>query len=256
VNIQPIDPLGLTIAAGFITLIALLSRLLKLGLVKTLLVAAARTYVQLMILGYVLVFIFAWDHPLITGVVFGVMMFFSAHTIGCRLKNLQVPVTRPILIAVFGGGCLVTLLVTLVVLRLEPFYQARYWLPIGGMVLGNSMNGIALSVERLFADLKQRRAQVNAMIALGADTQEAGAESLRAALRAGLIPTINNMAAVGVVSIPGMMTGQILAGADPQQAARYQIVVMVMIAASTALGAITAVVLCSRRAFSDDGALL
>ena len=243
-----IDLLGLVLAAGFVAAVAALSRALDLGLGRTLLVAATRTYVQLILLGYVLVAVFTRDQPLLTGAVFGLMIFFSAHTISSRLKEMPAPVFWPVLAAVSAGGLGVTLLVVAVVVRVEPFWQARYWLPIGGMVLGNSMNGIALAVERLFADLEGRREQAKALLSLGASRVETLAPSIRICLRAGLMPTINNMAAVGLVSIPGMMTGQVLAGADPGDAARYQIVVMFMIAGATATGAGLAVALVSRRA--------
>ena len=243
-----IDLLGLVLAAGFVFGVAALSRALDLGLGRTLLVAATRTYAQLILLGYVLVVLFTRDHPALTGAVFGVMILFSAHTITSRLRELRTPVFGPVLLAVGGGGLLITFLVLAVVVRVEPFWQARYWLPIGGMVLGNSMNGIAVAVERLFADLEGRKEQVRTLLSLGATRAEAVHASVRASLRAGLIPTINNMAAVGVVSIPGMMTGQVLAGADPTEAARYQIVVMFMIAGATACGAGAAVALLVRRA--------
>ncbi len=243
-----IDLLGLVLAGGFVAAVAALSRALGLGLGRSLLIAASRTYLQLILLGYVLVAVFARDQPLITGAVFGLMILFSAHTIHLRLRELPAPVFLPVLAAVSAGGLVVTLLVVAAVLRVEPFWQARYWLPIGGMVLGNSMNGIALAVDRLFADLDRRRDQVKTLLSLGASRAETLAPSIRICLRAGLMPTINNMAAVGVVSIPGMMTGQVLAGADPAAAARYQIVVMFMIAAATAAGAGLAVALLARRA--------
>lgn len=243
-----IDLLGLVLAAGFVAAVAALSRALGLGLGRALLIAATRTYVQLILLGYVLVYVFTRDQPLLTGGIFGLMIAFSAHTIAGRLRELPAPIFRPVLAAVAGGGIVVTFLVLAVVIRVEPFWQARYWLPIGGMVLGNSLNGIALAVERLFADLAARRDEVRTLLSLGATPGEALHASVRTSLRAGMIPSINNMAAVGVVSIPGMMTGQVLAGADPAGAARYQIVVMFMIAAATAAGAGLAVALTARRA--------
>ncbi len=130
-NIQAIDLTGLIWAAGFVALIAALSWLLRLGLVRTLLIAATRTYVQLMLLGYALVFIFAWDHPLATGVIFGLMMLFSTHTILSRLKEVEASIFIPIFFAVFAGGFAITLAVTAVIIRIEPFWQARYWLPLG-----------------------------------------------------------------------------------------------------------------------------
>ena len=153
-------------------------------------------------------------------------------------------------------GFAVTFAVTGLVVQVEPWYEARYVIPIAGMVLGNSMNGIALTLERVFADLQAREAEVLSLTALGATPWEAARDSIRAAVRAGLIPTINSMAAVGIVFIPGMMTGQVLAGVDPVDAAGYQIVVMLMVSAATALGSILTVLLSYRKRFSAEGVYL
>jgi putative ABC transport system permease protein len=124
------------------------------------------------------------------------------------------------------------------------------------MVLGNSMTGIALSIERVYSDLDAREDELLALVALGATPWEAAHGSIRDALRAGLIPTINSMAAAGIVFIPGMMSGQILAGADPVTATGYQIVVMLMVAAATAMGSVIALLLTYRRRFTPDGVFL
>ena len=153
-------------------------------------------------------------------------------------------------------GVTVTFAVTGLVIGAEPWYSPRYVIPIAGMVLGNSMTGIALSLERVFADLDARSDEVRAMTALGASPWEAAHPSIRTALRAGLIPTINSMAAAGIVFIPGMMTGQILAGADPLEATKYQIVVMLMVSAAEIVGAVLAVLMSYRRRFSPDGVFL
>jgi putative ABC transport system permease protein len=153
-------------------------------------------------------------------------------------------------------GITVTFAVTGLVVGAEPWYSPRYVIPIAGMVLGNSMTGIALSLERVFADLDARAGEIRAMTALGASPWEAAHPSVRAALRAGLIPAINAMAAAGIVFIPGMMTGQILAGADPLEATKYQIVVMLMVAAAEIVGAALAVLMSYRRRFSPDGVFL
>ena len=146
--------------------------------------------------------------------------------------------------------------VTGLIVQVEPWYEPRYVIPLAGMVLGNSMTGIALALERVFADLDRRSDELLALTALGATPWEAAHQSVRDALRAGLIPTINSMAAAGIVFIPGMMAGQILAGADPLTATGYQIVVMLMVAAATAIGSVTAVLLTYRRRFTPSGAFL
>lgn len=251
----PVTLSGMVLALGFVALLLGVSRFLGLGLGRTILVAAGRAYLQLTILGLVLVWVFSWDHPAITGAIFGLQVAFAVQAVRDRLRHVPVPVGRPVFLAVAGGGLLVTLLTTAVVLQVQPFWRARFWIPIAGMVLGHAMNGIAVAVERLFADLQGRRGEVLAFLSLGATPAEAMRPAARAAVRAGMIPVLNNLATVGVVAIRGMMTGQLLAGADPQQAARYQLVVLLMVAAASALGSTVAVLGCGRQAFDGEGAL-
>ncbi|KAA3611698.1 MAG: iron export ABC transporter permease subunit FetB [Planctomycetota bacterium] len=252
-NTVAIEPIGLLLALGFLVAVLALSKALRLGLEKAFLIAALRCYVQLSLLGLVLVYLFAWDYPWLTGMVFGFMIFVSSWTIRGRLREIPVATFKPVLFAVAVSGILITFLVTAVVIQVDPFWKARYWLPLGGMVLGNSMNGIALSVERLFAEIRHRRSENLTWQALGAGPWECLRPSVQTAMRAGLIPAVNNMAVVGVVSIPGMMTGQVLAGAPAAQAARYQVVVMLMIAAASATGSLLAVLSCARLTIDEDG---
>ena len=124
------------------------------------------------------------------------------------------------------------------------------------MVIGNSMNAIAIALERLLGELRKRRQVIEMMLCLGADYKEASQEMYRDAMRAGMIPSINSMMAAGVVFIPGMMTGQILAGAEPLVAIRYQIVVMIMLVGSTAIGSLVVVSLVRRLCFGSAHQLL
>jgi putative ABC transport system permease protein len=124
------------------------------------------------------------------------------------------------------------------------------------MIIGNSMNALAISLERLFSDLRVKKDAVEMMLTLGADFREASQDIMRDAIRAGMIPSINSLMGVGLVFLPGMMTGQILAGADPLTAIRYQIVVMLMLVASNCLGSIVVVLLTRKRCFGKGQELL
>ena len=123
----------------------------------------------------------------------------------------------------------------------KPGYDPRYAIPLLGMILGNCMTGVGLGLTTLTTSLVNRRASVEAQLMLGATREVAAAPVMREALRSALMPTINSMAATGVVSLPGMMTGQILGGVPPAEAVKYQILVMFLIAGGTGLGAVTAV---------------
>lgn len=246
----------LALATVFVLLVAGLSLRLSLGLEKDLLIATARTYVQLIALGYILLWVFRIDTWWLVLAIIALMTFFAAATIVRRSPDAPQGILGSSFFSMFVTGFLVTFTVTAVIIRVDPWYRSQYVIPLAGMVLGNSMNGVALSLERTFADLEARKDSVLALTALGATPWEASHECVRAALRAGMIPTINSMAAAGIVFIPGMMAGQILAGADPVTATGYQIVVMLMVAAATALGSVLAVVLAYRRRFTADGIYL
>src|SRR5947199_10091967 len=118
------------------------------------------------------------------------------------------------------------------------------------MILGNAMTGAALAVERLSSEIRARRLQIEAALSLGATSRQAADAAVRAAVKAALVPTINAMMVVGIVQLPGMMTGQILGGAAPEQAVRYQMVVMYMLAAAVALTSATATLLAYRASFT------
>jgi len=244
--------LELSLATLFIMAAGAASIAMSLGLLQTLAIATLRTYLQLMALGFVLTWIFEVDSVWIVLGVFLLMMLMTAQILLQRVKHKPPNLYLSTLTAVVLSGVVVTFSVTGAIVQVEPWYDPRYVLTIGGMVLGNSMNGIALTLERFFDDLKKRTAEVNQALAFGASPWEASRPSIRTALNAGLTPTINSMSAVGLVAIPGMMTGQLLAGADPVEAAKYQIVVMLMISAATALGAMCSVYLVYKRAFDHE----
>jgi putative ABC transport system permease protein len=125
------------------------------------------------------------------------------------------------------------------------------FIPLLGMIIGNSLNGISLSLDRFLGACANERRRIESRLALGATPNEAVQPIVREAIRTGMIPMMNAMAIVGVVSLPGMMTGQLLAGADPMDAVLYQIVVMYMIAAAVALGSSMVVLLARRRVFNE-----
>jgi len=246
----------LLLATGFIVFVGILSIRLSLGITRDLAIATVRTYLQLIALGFVLRWVFGVDSPwLVVGLVV-LMVLVAAQIIMKRSPDAPRGIFSSSALAMAVTGFTVTFAVTGLIVQVEPWYEPRYVIPIAGMVLGNSMTGIALALERLFADLEARSNEVLALSALGATPWEAAYPSVRDAMRAGLIPTINSMAAVGIVFIPGMMAGQILAGADPVTATSYQIVVMLMVAAATALGSVMALLLTYRRRFSADGVFI
>lgn len=240
----------LGLALVFVLLAAGASLWLKLGLGKDILVGTVRAFAQLYLMGYVLVYVFQWRIPWLTLVLFAGMIFFAARIVAARVKGKGVAVFWPVFSSMLLSYMVVSILVVGVVVQAQPWWDPRLFLPLGGMVVGNSMNAMALSLDRLFSEVKNRRDEVEMMLSLGADRSEATSEMLAVSVRAGMIPSINSMMGVGVVFLPGMMTGQILAGADPVLAIKYQIVVMLMLVGSTTLGSVLAVMLARRRIFT------
>ncbi len=244
--------LDLALASIFLLIAAGVSLYASLGLEKGLLWAGVRGLAQLSLLGLALRWIFAISSPLIVALFILAMLLMATHMMLKRVKKRPEKLYLPGLFALAIPGITITFAVTAGVIGIEPFYDPRYLLPIAGMVIGNSFSAMSVVLDRLFSDLSLNAPRINAMLALGATPREAVWDHAKEALRAGMIPTLNSLSAAGIVFIPGMMTGQILSGTDPATAARYQIVILFMICAATAMGSILAVAIGYRRSF-DSG---
>jgi len=149
----------------------------------------------------------------------------------------------------FVSSFVVTVIALSVIIGPDPWYTPRYAIPLLGMVLGNTMTGVAVALDRLVQGTWDKRSEIEQRLLLGEDRASAIGDIAKQSTRSGLIPIINSMAAAGIVSLPGMMTGQILAGSSPLDAVRYQILIMFLVAAGTGLGTVCAVWLASRRLF-------
>lgn len=227
----------------FVFIDAALSVLFGLRVHRSLLLAAIRMVVQLALVGVVLTTLFSVISPLWTGLTALVMVLFAGHEAAQRQERRLSGWWSYGL----GTGCMMmssvvaTVFALLIALQPNPWYDPRYAIPLLGMILGNCMTGVGLGLNTLTTSLVSRRPGVEAQLMLGASRQMAAAPVTREALRSALMPVINSMAATGVVSLPGMMTGQILGGVPPVEAVKYQILVMFLIAGGTGLGAVTAV---------------
>ncbi|MBG0778285.1 MAG: iron export ABC transporter permease subunit FetB [Desulfovibrionaceae bacterium] len=239
----------LAIAALFVLVAGGTSLANRLGLERDLAIGTVRTVAQLTVMGYALRIIFGLNNALLVLGVFCVMIFTASRIVKSRVAEKQIPFYNPVLGSMLVSFTSVTIIVTAAVVQVHPWWKAEYFLPIGGMVVGNSMTAIALGLDRLFSDLRARRAEVEMRLCLGATAREATREIMAAALKAGMIPSINSMMSVGIVFLPGMMTGQILSGTDPVEAVRYQIVVMLMLSAAAALGTLLVLHLVLTRCF-------
>jgi len=248
-----LTPWDLALAAGLVLLLALLSLQLSLGIGRRLLIAALRTLLQLSLLGLVLKFLFVQSHPLLIATLALFMLMIAGYEVMARQQRRFIGVWGMGVgtLSMFISSFSVTLIALTLIIRVEPWYSVQYSIPLLGMLLGNTMSGIAIALDNLTQNTWQRQREIEARLILGQGWEEAIKEIRRTALRSGLIPIINAMAAAGVVSLPGMMTGQILAGSPPFEAAKYQILIMLLIAAGTGFGASAAVWIGSRRLFDE-----
>ncbi len=186
----------------------------------TLFYALFRMLIQLILIGYVLTYIFASDSPYLVVLILSVMLI-AASIISLRpLQKQQKSLYLYAFVSIFIGGIFTLMMVIFGVLDLNPWYEPRFLIPLAGMIFANSMNAVSLAAERFESEVERK-----------SNYSDARATSYKAAL----IPIVNALFAVGLVSLPGMMTGQILSGVDPLIAVRYQMMVMLMILGSAGI---------------------
>jgi putative ABC transport system permease protein len=222
----------------------------RLGQVRRLTIATARLVVQVLILGMVLDAVFSTRSPAIVLAIAIAMLAASAHAVGTRQRRSSWALRIESFGAMALAATTVMVVGTRMALGVEPWYEPRVVLPILGMILGNSVNGVALGAERLESELRAERDRVELRLSLGASARQAATPALRAAVAAALTPTIHGMTIAGIVAIPGMMTGQILAGAEVASALRYQILIYLLIAGTVGLSTLLLLELRLRRHFT------
>jgi putative ABC transport system permease protein len=249
VNFVALSYLDIALAAVLLIMNAALSLALRLGLARRLLIAGARMVVQLTLIGLVLKALFELASPTFTALAALIMVLFAGREAMARQERRFTGFwTYGIGTgSMMAAGIIVTVFGLTTQISPDPWYHPRYALPILGMILGNTMNGVSLGLDRLVSGAVVQRAAIEARLTLGATATQAMRGVTREAMRAGLIPTINGMAAAGLVSLPGMMTGQILAGVEPVEAVKYQILIMFLIGGGTGLGLFAAVMMGARR---------
>lgn len=252
-NMIALSSLDLIIAASLVLLLGLVTTLLNLGLTRTLYIAAIRTTVQLLLIGLVLKFLFENLHLGWMALLVTVMLLVAGREVMARQK-------RPFagrwgyglgVFTMFVSSFLLTIFALTFIIGTEPWYQPQYAIPLLGMMLGNTMTGVALAMDRLTETTYQQRMVIEARLALGQHWRVAIGNIARDSARVGMLPMINAMAAAGIISLPGMMTGQILAGSPPLEAVKYQILIMFMITAGTGFATVLTTWLGARRLFDE-----
>ncbi|OKY87141.1 MAG: ABC transporter ATP-binding protein [Bifidobacterium sp. 56_9_plus] len=225
-NYYSIDIWGLLIALVMVAVAAGISEAMRMGIGKTLLWSACRALLQLCAMGFIMEFVIKSNNPWgLAGPVF-----------------LSLVITMLIMIS----------LVTELIIRPQPWYAPQLVVPLTGMLLGNTVSALAVGLSRFFESMKERRDEVDTLLALGATAWEAARPSIVSSIRLGLLPTTASLASSGIVTVPGMMAGQIIAGGNPIDAAKYQFLILAAIAALTLLADSLIMVMAYRKCFTAD----
>ncbi len=220
------------------------------------LLGAIRALVQLWLVGYVLVWLFASQSILFLVLTIEFQILMGAYTAGRRQDSSTVSTLLALCIALHAAVVIIGGYLYWVVLSIDPFQAPHLLIPLMGMVIGNSANGAALSVHRLRSEIESHRGEIEAALTLGAKPGKALEPYIAATMRNALIPSINSMMLMGIVQLPGIMSGQMIAGIIPHQAVRYQIIVIYMIAGAVSLSCYITVKLEARNFFSKHWSLI
>lgn len=251
-NPPPISAWELAVASCLVLANAGLSLVFEAGLARTLVIAGARAIAQLIFVGFVLSAVFALRSPWLVGLVVLTMLAIAGFEIQSRQERRLRGLWR------YGLGASMTLFTTLLVgtlaigmVRPAPLYDPHVVIPLVGILLGSVMNGVSISLNAFNSGVVRERQSIEAQLALGATRDQALKPLQRSALRSGMIPVVNQMSAAGIITLPGMMSGQILAGMDPLEAAKYQTLILLLLSGGAALGAFATIWAATRRVTDD-----
>lgn len=243
-----LSPQDLTISASLIVLDAAISVALRLGLHRQIAIAATRMAIQLVAVGFLLRFVFALNNPAATVMIVLVMVLIAGREVAARPERRFKGLANHAIGA--GSVALATALTAVLALttaiRPQPWYDPHYAIPLAGIILGNVLNASSITLDGILGGVGSERAGIEARLALGETYWTAIAALIRTAIRRGLLPIVNQMSAAGVVTLPGIMTGQILAGLDPMEAVKYQILLMFLLSGGSGLAAVAVAYLSAR----------
>ncbi|KAA8817832.1 ABC transporter permease [Bifidobacterium callitrichos] len=209
------------------------SGLMRMGIGRSLMWSACRALLQLCAMGFVVGYVIRADNVLLVFATIGVMLVAAVQITLSRAKGVPKGLAGPVLLSLTITMLLMIALVTELVVRPHPWYAPQLVVPLTGMLLGNTVSALAVGLSRFYESMDERRDEIDTMLALGATAWEAARPSIVSSIRLGLLPTMATLASCGIVTIPGMMAGQVIAGGDPLEAAKYQFVVFAAIASLT-----------------------
>lgn len=230
-----LDLVDLGLAVGLMAIAIGLSAWEKLGLELNLATVTGRTILQLLVLGYVLDFIFALDNPWAVLVILAIILTITAIVARNRISQ-KIPYVLPLVWgSIFVSTALTVLYTNFLIIQPNRWYEPRYIIPLAGIILGNAMNAAAIAGERLVNTMNSQPIEIETHLSLGATPQQAVSQYRKEAIRAAFLPTLNQMMLIGMVAIPGITTGQLLAGIRPLDAVSYEILIVFMVAIANLL---------------------
>ncbi len=228
----------LQVALAYIFVLIVLFFLRRRGIQreKELIFASLRMTIQLIAVGYILTFVFEQPHPLVTLAIVLIMVGFAILTLFRKFKGkLSHRIKKVIVLSMTLGTLPVVLYFLLIVIRVEPYYNPQYFVPITGMIIGNSMTGISLGIHTMLNRFNHQKHEIEESLILGATPKQASNQIINDSFDAAIMPTLNSMLGMGIIFLPGMMTGQILSGVAPNMAILYQIGIMLGILGGVSL---------------------
>lgn len=249
---NPIDITSLLIASSLVLVTLFFSYWQKLKLEKEVMIGVIRAVVQLVIVGYILEYIFGFKNPFFTTILLLFMIFNAANNAAKRGKIVKKGLIISFLSITVGTLVTLAVLVLSKTIQYEP-YQI---IPVSGMIVGNSMVALGLCYKQIASDFKNKREEVETKLSLGADILPSSIEIIRDSIKTGMLPTIDSAKTLGIVSLPGMMTGLILAGTSPMEAIKYQIMVTFMLLSTTSISSFIACYLSYRSFFNNRKQLI
>lgn len=242
--------LDVLLAAGLLAAAVVASLVVRLGVAGELLVGVLRAIAQLGALGLVLHAVFSWDIGLVVLLLLVAMVLAAAWMAFRRVSGELPGLFVPTLIALGLGPLATCAVVFYGVVGVDPWYDPRYVVPLFGLLLGAAMSGVAVGLRHFGQEMRRQREAIELLLSLGATRFQAVREPLRQSLRAALGPTVTGLMAMGVVFVPGMMSGQLLAGVEPLLAVRYQLLLLLMLALCVGLSSFLALLLVAQRCFT------
>ncbi|MGT2887125.1 iron export ABC transporter permease subunit FetB [Streptococcus didelphis] len=247
-----ISTLSLLLASSLVLITLFFSYWQKLGLEKEILISAIRAVIQLLLIGFVLDAIFGYHNPLFTGFLLLFMILNAAYNASKRAQGMADGFKISFIAILSGLSVTLSVLIFSGILKFIP----NQMIPVGGMIISNSMIAIGLCFKQMLADFQNKQEEVETKLALGADILPASSDIIRNVIKIGMVPTIDSAKTLGIVSLPGMMTGLILAGVNPVQAVKYQMMVTFMLLATTSISSFLASYLAYKRFFNPKKQLV